>query len=139
MIEAGKIKRLKKDEIIEEYEKLIEKYKNLRNDYDDVVVSNDKLFAQNLELKDEIDYENEEIEEQAVENYIEPILKDIKFGTDLQGIILDTVFKFAEDYGFRFNMLDLPMTAKEVSESLKSNLKLSNKIADILVLHLWGD
>lgn len=139
MIETGKIKRLKKDEIIEEYEKLIEKYKNLRNDYDDVVASNDELFAQNLKLKDEIDYENEEIGEQAVDNYIEPILKDIKFGTDLQGIILDTVFKFAEDYGFRFNALDLPATAKEVSDSLKGNLKLSNKIADILVLYLRGD
>lgn len=88
-------KSLKKEEMITEYEKLLEKYEELENDYDAAMESNDELYSENSDLKDELKDINGEIK--YLDDWQEKKLKDIKFGTDLQGSIIETVLNFIEE------------------------------------------
>ena len=131
MIDISQFKKLKKEEMITEYEKAIEEYEELENDYDAAIESNNELYSENSELKDELEETNKEGNRQ--DDYLEKKLRDIKFGTDLQNEIIKLIFKFAEEQGFRFEALDLHVSAEEVSSNLKDNLRLTNQIGDLIV------
>lgn len=130
MLDIEMFKRLKKEDMINEYKKIIEEYEKLENDYDYELSSNEELYEENEGLKEELESVDGELKEQ--DDFLEKKLKDIKFGTDLQGDIIDTILNFAEEQGFRFEMLNVYISAKEVSEDLRNNLNLNNKIADLL-------
>lgn len=95
MSNISKFKLLKKEEMITEYEKLLEKYEELENDYDAAMESNDELYSENSDLKDELKDINGEIK--YLDDWQEKKLKDIKFGTDLQSCIIETVLNFVEE------------------------------------------
>lgn len=133
MIGIRDFKKLTKEQMIAEYEKAIEEYETLENDYNAEIKTNDALYSENSDLKGELEEINEEYKYQ--DGYLENRLKDIKFGTDLQGDIVDIVLEFAEEYGVRFEILDLPKTAKEVAKDLNQNIELANKIGDLLVIY----
>ena len=88
-------KSLKKEEMITEYEKLLEKYEELENDYDAAMESRAELYFENGDLKDELKDIKEETKH--LNNQREKKIKDIKFGTDLQGCIIETVLNFVEE------------------------------------------
>lgn len=133
MIGIRDFRKLTKEQMIAEYEKAIEEYETLENDYNEEIETNDELYSENSDLKGELEELNEEYKYQ--DGYLENRLKDIKFGTDLQGDIVDIVLNFAEEYGVRFEILDLPKTAKEVAKDLNQNIELANKIGDLLVIY----
>ena len=133
MIDIRNFRKLTKEQMIAEYEKAIEEYETLENDYNAEIETNDALYSENSDLKEELEELNEEYKYQ--DGYLENRLKDIKFGTDLQGDIVDIVLEFAEEYGVRFEILDLPKTAKEVAKDLNQNIELANKIGDLLVIY----
>lgn len=133
MIGIRGFRKLTKEQMIAEYEKAIEEYETLENDYDAEVETNEELYSENSDLKGELEELREEYKYQN--GYLENKLKDIKFGTDLQGDIVDIVLKFAEEYEDKFEILDLPKTAKEVAKDLNQNIELANKIGDLLVLY----
>lgn len=95
MVDIEKFKKLKKDDMINEYEKIIEKYEKLENDYEYELDSKDELYQENMELEEKIESMDKETEEQ--DNYFDKKLKDVKFGTDLQGDIIDIILNFAEE------------------------------------------
>lgn len=131
MIDIKSFKKLTKEQMISEYEKAIEEYENLENDYDVELESNDGLYSKNSDLEMEIEELNEEIK--YSDDFINKQIRDIKFGTNLQKDIITEVLKFAEEQGFRFEALDLPVSADEVASNLKENLKLTTRIGDILI------
>ena len=110
---------------------LIERYMDLVHDYEDVVEHNDELYAENSELKDDLDMVNKEID--YSDDWLEKKLQDVKFGTELQNKIIETVFKYAEEFGARFEVLNLPISAENISGDLKSSLKLTNAIGDLII------
>ena len=117
--------------MITEYEKLLEKYEELENDYDAEIESNDELYSENGDLKNELEEINKDIEfSDALQ---EKSIKDIKFGTELQNNIINTVLKYAESEGFRFVALDLPISADVVSSNLKNKLGLTNAIGELII------
>lgn len=130
-MDINKFKNLKKEEMITEYEKLLEKYEELENDYDAEIESNDELYSENGDLKNELEEINKEINfSDALQ---EKSIKDIKFGTELQNSIINTVLKYAEEFGVRFEVLDLPVSAENVSSDLKSSLRLTNAIGELII------
>ena len=130
-MDINKFKNLKKEEMITEYEKLLEKYEELENDYDAEIESNDELYSENDDLKNELEEINKEIKfSDALQ---EKSIKDIKFGTELQNSIINTVLKYAESEGFRFEALDLPISADGVSSNLKNKLGLTNAIGELII------
>lgn len=131
MIDIKSFKKLTKEQMISEYEKAIEEYENLENDYDVELESNDGLYSKNSDLEMEIEELNEEIK--YSDDFINKQIRDIKFGTNLQKDIITEVLKFAEEQGFRFEALDLPVSADEVASNLKENLKLTTRIGDLLI------
>ena len=133
MINIRDFRKLTKEQMITEYEKAMEEYETLENDYDAEVETNEELYSENSDLKGELEDLRDEYKYQ--DGYLENKLKDIKFGTDLQGDIVDIVLKFAEEHGVRFEILDLPKTAKEVAKELNQNIELANKIGELLVLY----
>ena len=133
MIDIKSFKKLTKEQMISEYEKAIEEYENLENDYDVELESNDGLYSKNSDLEMEIEELNEEIK--YSDDFINKQIRDIKFGTNLQKDIITEVLKFAEEQGFRFEALDLPVSADGVASNLKENLRLTNRIGDLLVLY----
>ncbi len=127
MIDISNFRKLTKEQMVTEYEKAIEEYETLENDYDVEKESNDELYSENSDLKTL----NEELK--YSDKFLENIIKDIKFGTDLQKDLISEVLKFAEEQGFRFEILDLPISADGVANNLKENLKLTTRIGDILI------
>lgn len=131
MIATTNFKTLKKEEMINEYEKLLGNYEELENDYDAVVESNDELYSENSDLKDELENIGKEIE--YSDDWQEEKIRDIKFGTELQNCIIDIILKYAENEGFRFEALDLPVSADGVANNLKDKLELTNAIGEAIV------
>ena len=131
MIDIKNFRKLTKEQMISEYEKAIEEYESLENDYDVELESNDELYSKNSDLEMEIEELNEEIK--YSDDFINKQIRDIKFGTDLQKDIITEVLKFAQEHGFRFEALDLPVSADEVASNLKENLKLATRIGDLLI------
>lgn len=127
----SRFKNLKKEDMVVEYEKLLEKYEKLENDYDLAIESNDELYSENSDLKDELEEIDKEIT--YLDDWLEKELKDIKFGTELQNGIIDIVLKYAEKDGFRFEALDLPVSADGVSSNLKNRLGLTNAIGELII------
>lgn len=131
MIDINNFRKLTKEQMISEYEKAIEEYETLENDYDVEVESNDGLYSKNSDLEMEIEELNEEIK--YSDDFINKQIRYIKFGTDLQKDLITEILKFAEEQGFRFEALDLPVSADGVASNLKENLKLTTRIEDILI------
>lgn len=133
MIDINNFRKLTKEQMISEYEKAIEEYETLENDYDVEVESNDELYSKNSDLEEELKDLNEEVK--YSDEFTDKQIRDIKFGTDLQKDLITEVLKFAEEQGFRFEALDLPVSADGVASNLKENLRLTNRIGDLLVLY----
>ena len=133
MIDINSFRKLTKEQMVSEYEKAIEEYESLENDYGVEVESNNELYSENSDLKGELEGLNEELK--YSNDFTDKQIKDIKFGTDLQKDLITEVLKFAEEQGFRFEALDLPVSADGVASNLKENLRLTNRIGDLLVLY----
>ena len=131
MIDINSFRKLTKEQMISEYEKAIEEYETLENDYDVEVESNDELYSKNSDLEEELKDLNEEVK--YSDEFTDKQIRDIKFGTDLQKDLITEVLKFAEEQGFRFEALDLPVSADGVASNLKENLKLTTRIGDLLI------
>lgn len=131
MIDIENFKKLTKEQMVSEYEKAIEEYGDLKTDYDSVEVENEELNCENSDLKGEL--EDTEYEIKCADNQTKKKIRDIKFGTDLQKDLIAELLKFAEEQGFRFEILDLPISADGVANNLKENLKLTTRIGDILI------
>ena len=112
-------------------EELIERYMDLIHDYEEVVEHNDRLCVENSELNDDLNMVNKEIE--YSDDWLEKKLQDVKFGTELQNSIIGTVLKYAEEFGVRFEVLNLPISAEHISNDLKSSLKLTNAIGELII------
>lgn len=131
MIDISNFRKLTKEQMVSEYEKAIEEYETLENDYDVEIESNDELYSENSDLKEDLKTLNEELK--YSDKFLENKIKDIKFGTDLQKDLISEVLKFAEEQGFRFEALDLTVSADGVASILKENLKLTTRIGDLLI------
>lgn len=131
MIDINSFRKLTKEQMISEYEKAIEEYEALENDYDVEVESNDELYSKNIDLEEELTDLNEEVK--YSDEFTDKQIRDIKFGTDLQKDLITEVLKFAEEQGFRFEALDLTVSADGVASILKENLKLTTRIGDLLI------
>lgn len=91
----------------------------------------EELYSENENLREELEDAKEELE--CSDRFLDKKLKDIKFGTNLQSDIVKVILKFTEDYGVRFEVLDVPETAENVSKDLGHNIELANQIGDILI------
>lgn len=91
----------------------------------------EQLYSENENLREELEEVKEELE--CSEIHLNKKLRDIKFGTNLQSDIVKVILKFAEDYGVRFEVLDIPETAENITKDLGHNIELANQIGDVLV------